>query len=301
VNATETTNISSIGETSRPARRWLLIYNCQATGLANSLTLLGRNISIEHWDVLARAERQADFGDRLDDFDQIIVAPRVEQEASLGLSERSNVWRVPHLLFSGYHPDLCYLLSGGRPLPSPLTHYHSVIAYAAFASGLSETGAMACFTEANFADLGYFDQWEIARDELVSSYQAFDLDIRHAFVRWSRRGPFMHTVNHPGISALRDIAELILRRAEEEVTDTDIVPHDNLVNGPIFPVYPEIGMKVGVRGSYTFKRGGGYSCISLEQFVRESFEIYRATASIEVHPSYEAKVARAVAMIGGRR
>lgn len=100
--------------------------------------------------------------------------------------------------------------------------------------------------------------------------------MRENFVRWSRSGPFMHSVNHPKITVQLDIARMLLSRTGLQIMESGIIPHDNLTNGPVFPLYPEIGARLGVAGSYNFKGGGSYRAKDLKQFVSESFTVYRS-------------------------
>ena len=60
-----------------------------------------------------------------------------------------------------------------------------------------------------------------------------------------------------------------------DTIDFGVAPHDNLLNGPIFPIYPEIAESLSVPGSYAFKVPGDYRLIDLKQFIIGSFEAYR--------------------------
>ena len=76
---------------------------------------------------------------------------------------------------------------------------------------------------------------------------------------------------------------------------TAIIPHDNLTHGPIFPVYPEIGARIGVHGSYLFKPGGEYRLITLEQYVAACFQVYRESpAEVPSVPAFMAPIERVI-------
>ena len=60
---------------------------------------------------------------------------------------------------------------------------------------------------------------------------------------------------HPKIDCLNDLARAIIRRAGLPLTNSLSRPPDNLATGPVFPVYPEIGRRLGVAGDYLFKLG----------------------------------------------
>lgn len=179
------------------------------------------------------------------------------------------------------HPDLCYLAAEGRLSTGPLGHYHSALAYSAYRSGVSVDGAVELFSLENFEALGYLNSWDEERDRFLQSFTHFGMDLSDAFVRWTRSGPFMYTINHPKMNCLRDVARLLLLRAGLQLVESDLLPYDNLANGPVFPVYPELGEKLGVRGFYAFKSGGAFRAKLLKQFVAESYAVYR-DASEEV-------------------
>lgn len=257
-------------------KSWLLLFNCQAQGFANCLTLLCPEIQVEYYDPPSYRRNAEAIMSRLDSYDRILVAPRVERSQNIELTGRANVWRVPSLFFQAYHPDLCYLSTTGLLSKGPLgPHYHSAIAFSAFCRGLNEQETAGLYREDVYEALGYFNYWDRAVTELVEEFASHGIDIRESLVNWSRGGPFMHTINHPRIHCLRDVAKAVIRRAGLAVNDTDVLPHDNLAVAPVYPVFPEVGSRLGVRGSYLFKGAGSYRLMGLQEFISASFEIYR--------------------------
>ena len=265
---------------------WLLLYNCQVMGLGNSLNLLSDDIDVEYYDPNGFRKQAKSILNRLQHYDRILVAPQLERELGEEWMGNAKVWRIPTISFNAYHPDICYLLESGSSLKGPLGDYHSLIAYAAFACGLSEARALALYRESVYADLGYFERWDQARTALLGNFTSHGFDIATHFVDWSRNGPFMYSFNHPRVHCVRDIAKAILARAGLDPVYRDALPHDNLANGPVFPVYPEIAARLGVDGSYLFKLGGKYRFIRLDEFVSESFRIYRDTPRIGIRPEF---------------
>ena len=274
---------------------WLLIFNCQADGLANSLGLLDPGIEVTHFDPERFAVHRDAVMNQLDRYERILVAPFMERQFNLNFGTRDNVWRVPHLLFFGYHPDLCHISLAGDFFRGPLGHFHSTLAYAAFRNGIDETSAAKLFREEVFAALGYFNAWDAERETLLQAFRHSGFALEDAFARWSSAGPFMHTPNHPKIECLHDIAKIILLRAGREIVQSGIVPHDNLTGGPVFPVYPEIGTRLGVVGNYQFKPGGGYRLMDLENYLAACFRIYREhPAERPSIPGFREQIERAI-------
>lgn len=290
--------LANAAREERDQEPWLLVFDCQVDGLHNCLDLLSNGITIAHYDLEGFRAHADTIMAQLDRFEHILIAPKVEQRLGIAFGNQSNIWRVPHIMFHGYHPDLCYLAETGPLSKGPLGHYHSMIAYAAFRRGINASAAVALFREDVYAALGYFDAWDSARSTLLDDYRRYGFALEDTFARWSAAGPFMHTINHPKIQCLRDLATLILRRAGRDGARTPIVPHDNLAHGPIFPVYPEVGARIGVNGSYLFKPGGGYRLITLEQFVAACFRVYRGhPTELPSFPAFLAPIERTIATL----
>lgn len=287
--------------TSSQHKLWLLIYNCQAFGLANSLELLCPEIKVETYTHESYREHEKTVIAKLDKYHHIIISPDLEKNLGCHFEGRDNVWRIPPLIFYGYHADLCYLLKGEKILNGPMGGYNSTIAYAAFQCGLTEKQTLALYREDIYASLGYFDYWGHERNRIISAYNNCGLDMSQYFIEWSRKGPFMYMSNHPKIFCLRDLAKAILGRTNLEVIDADFLPMDNLANGPIFPVYPEIGSRLGVRGNFLFKRARKYECIQLEEYISESFQIYRNSPGMKPHLLHEGKIAQAISVVDSRK
>ena len=281
-------------------RRWLLVYNCQVMGLANCLNLSCDEIEVEHYDPAGFRAQSAALLKRMGEFERILVAPQLETEVAAHVKACPAAWIVPTITFDAYHPDLCYLMEAGKALKGPMGDYHSLIAYAAFRSGCTPQEARSLYREAVYAELGYLDRWDRARVMLLDTFRQRDFPLDARQVGWSRNEPFMYSVNHPRIHCVRDVARCILERAGLEAAYADALPHDNLANGPIFPVYPEIASALSVSGSYLFKRGGQYSFLRLPEFVDASFDLYRNRA-ISIHPKYEQSLGLAMQVVEASR
>lgn len=268
--------------------RWLLLYNCQAQGLANCLNLMCDEVEVEQFDPPAYARERARVLDRLDGYERILAAPHFfsGNDNDDLVAVRDRVVLVPTLFFSGYHPDTCYVDAGGRPLRGPMGEYHSLIVYAAFLAGLPEAAALAQFREPTFQRLGYTAQWARAWRRLEVSFSRHGFDISPLRPAWSRRGPFMYTVNHPRIACLRDVARLVLAREGRNARYLDALPPDNLANGPVFPVYPGLASRLGCEGSVLFKRPGEFRHVTLEAFIGDSYAAYRASGEHRIRGDY---------------
>ncbi|RQV20630.1 hypothetical protein DF039_12380 [Burkholderia cenocepacia] len=198
----------------------------------------------------------------------------LQQEFSYLQVSRKTI--VPSVWFGGYHPDVCLVTKDGAAVKTPLDDYNSIVAIASYKKGLSVAEAVKRFNANTYRAAGYFDIWALEKSHILPRWKSMGYDLAPAFRRWSMRGAFMFSGNHPHIACLYDIATHVTRAAgfEPVVGDESLLPHDNLKHGPIYPVYPEIGEALGVQGSYWFKRPNRYGLLSLEQFVAESYASY---------------------------
>lgn len=269
--------------------RIAVVGNCQSFGIAYGMKLLNPE-SIVHrftivrpgWtnmDMLERTLREYDYVFSLE-FQQGFV----KGGDWLALRDRMpSIIPFPSVVFSGFHPDTIYIFTpGGPPLESATGPYHSALALYGYLAGLTPERTTALFNPAVFRMLGYFDIWQPAADEFLNVSRATGIDLSTEFLRWSRRGCFMYSMNHPKAFVLADVAQALLKREKLPTQDIDFDDFavDDIVRGSVFPVYPPIAEYYGHKGSYTFKlanyrlsRSVG-DFMTLPMFVESSFKVY---------------------------
>lgn len=266
-------------------QRWLVHHYCQGAGLASCLRLLCGEVEVEVIDQYSSEDHRAAVLDQIAGFDRIIVEPTIARK--FGAADQPRLLVVPTLAFRGYHPDFFLLRRGdGRQFAGPTGSSQSMIAYAAFHAGLSERHAVALYREDVYAACGYLDQWSASREQLLSAFRHHGLELGREFVRWSRRGPFMHSIIHPRIGCLRDVALKLVERAGLPACPAEFLPPDELAYREVLPVYPEIARRVGIGGSYLFKRGDDQRIYSLEEYVERSYAGFRNARDAKVLGAY---------------
>ena len=271
-----------------------MVYNCVHVGLQNCLGLLRPDLHVEALDFGAFERRYEELAPTLSSYDRIISAPHFVANSCVDFTTVAPVTRVPLTAFEAYQPDLCYVTVDGQVLRGPMFDYHSKIVVAAWRKGLSQADALALFNAAYYERFGYFGIWEACKAQYLGSYADSGLDLARAFPTWSREGAFMHSVNHPAIRVVADIARALLAADGLAPRETDFLPHDNLKNAPVWPVYPEIAEALGVRGSLLFKVHNAYRFLELEEFIAASYAAMAAhpVESVKVFPMYERSMAR---------
>jgi hypothetical protein len=254
--------------------RWLLISNCQTAGLATSIQLLNRGLSVLAVDIWHYLADQPKWDAMIQDCTRVVLAPEVEHMIEGRLPDVPLLTRLPALTFSAYHPDLCYIDGQSGTVVGPLGNYHSMIAFSGYKSGLSANDTISLFNAKIYEQCGYFDYWGLEKQRIIALFKHHGIDIESSFVHWGRHGSFMHSSDHPKIQTIYEIARCFLISQNIEIQVSEFRPIDGLVNGPCWPVYPELGEFLGVEGSYNFKRNLVFNQISLAEFVSESYATY---------------------------
>ena len=199
---------------------------------------------------------------------------------------------VPTIVFPAFHPDIVYIGHKAGLFGSPMGDYHSALIVYGFARGYSVDEIVSLFRAEVFSRVGYLDGWFASRDALLAMSHTHGCNLDRLFAGWMRRGCFMHTINHPKLFVLADLARDALRRAEipaRTAACEDYLPDP--LSGSVWPVYPEIAARLGVIGSSTFKPPlGGLNflvdagrCIDLRAMVEGSLAIYAHTPKIAGH------------------
>ena len=279
----------------RAGPRIAVIGNCQAAGIAASVGVLAPAARVTLMPVASLRRRHASVEAllrALAAFDHVYAQPIPPGFLPPGdpAAFAARAAAYPTVVFPAFHPDMVYVgggdgagLAAGRLLPSPLGNfYHSAIVLFAYLQGLDEARTVALFREEVFSRLGYLGGWEAAAQDFLRNAEAAGLGLEREFLRWSRRGSFMHVLNHPKLPVLGDIARRLLARggiAPAEVEVGDYLA-DDLARDVIWPVYPPLAEHYGVPGSYLFKgraRPGEVPVLhDLPAFVTACFAAYRA-------------------------
>jgi hypothetical protein len=282
--------------------RIAVVGNCQSFGVAYAMKLLDPTARVDHYSAVAKALADIDLLARTlatydyvftQDFPSHIVKGGDSQEL---LRRIDNATLFPTVSFAAFQPDLVYLLdaqNGNKALSGPLRPYHSALAVFAYRIGLSAKQANALFNANAFEAVGYFDIWNSAAREFLDNARRYDLDLSQELMNWSRRGVFMYSIVHPKPFVLADIARRLFAKRGLSVRNENFDDYaiDDLARAEIFPVYPEIAARFGLRGGYLFKQGnfhisnGVGNFLTLPEYIEACYAVYkRARPSQLAHP-----------------
>jgi hypothetical protein len=257
-----------------------VVGNCQAILMASCLRQLLPDAEIvEHetwepdYDAAANALAACDY----------VISQHLWDEFG-PLDNAKLVDRVPHFLvvpsisFTGFHPDTCYLLQDKHVMPSPIGAYHSKIIAIGFSIGLSESRVEQLFNSYIYSVLGYFTEFRNAEMNLDASMRSCGIDLSTKTLMAD--GSFMHTINHPRFASVLTLIRCALDKLELVPATTSVIADTYLDRDTQWPIYPEVGRRIGMAGDYTYVKplnpeGDKPREISLREFIVESYKMYR--------------------------
>ena len=265
-----------------------ILSNCQHLGLANSIRALRPAIQVISFEIVlvALQGREIPTMEALGTCDVVIVDPSPGCPPTLSeekLKSGTKVLKIPPVLFSGYHPDTIYISTaiGRLQVPAACGPYQSRLTVASYLLGYSPDETRALFNTFIFGELGYFEEYAKSRALLEKAFRECGLDIGPLFPGWAKRGCFMHSIDHPKIYVLFDIARLACQAMGLEVDPRDgriEMILDNLMAGhPAMPVYPDIAHATGCDGHTMFKCPSDPNVVRLMRmpaFINACFKAY---------------------------
>ncbi len=190
----------------------------------------------------------------------------------------------PAIEFNAFHPDCVYVRNRRGFARSPIGDYHSAITLLGYSLGLTVEQTLTLFDTEVFERLGYFRYWKVSEDVLFKQGRAIAFPIEGIYRSWVRRCPFMHSINHPRLFVLSDVARTLLHLSGIPAVAgnvEDFLPDEALYD-PVWPIYPEIAGAMGFEGAYIFKVGSRSEYnpfMTLPDFVAKSWELYRKETS----------------------
>ncbi len=259
-----------------------VLGNCQVGGIADSLELLSDGSKVDG--ILLSNDPKVLHVELSKYFENIknpiLIHESVRNiiaanESLLEFDKRENVY-IPTISFAAFHPDIQYAFSNGAVVKSGLdSDWNSRIMMWAYLNRLSQSETKTLFRDDVYQSLGYFDEWDKSSELLRKSFNDCGFDYGRWIRSVQRTGAFMYGINHPmqiGLSQLAvQIAEKIFPNSHVAIEDLHTFTTDYLSH-IVWPVYPEIGDRLGVEGSYHWRVAHKHA--SLTQFIEMCFSAW---------------------------
>lgn len=187
------------------------------------------------------------------------------------------VMRIPQLWFGAFHPDLCYVRKVADNSPVK-PDYNSAIGVWAFKHSLDPARAARLFNERVFHALGYFGEWQRSLTAMRNDFVRCGLEHEFDpfFLSIKRMGTFMHTLNHPKIAVLGELARAVAPRlgAGESAMRREINVADGLASWGYWPLYPELARYYALpAGGYVWRNTTGLFD-GVEAYLQHQYSAY---------------------------
>jgi hypothetical protein len=193
------------------------------------------------------------------------------------------VIQYPRVTYTGFTPDIVYATSGGEMMKSPVGDYHSSLIIYAWLHGMSARETKALFCPEVFQRLSFPAHHDLSRALMLREGEETGFPMASLLDKWQAGGRFMHSVNHPRLFVLADIARVLLERSglSMQTTRPEDYVADPLMSNCVWPVYPGLNPEWESFASYDFKvtweltsPGRPLRVFSLEGFIEASLGAY---------------------------
>jgi len=260
--------------------------NCQVEGIGNVIEACCKGAHVKSYHIGVDANRAKlngkAFASIINESDLILLQGLdvVNTISKLYTGSEKRIRVIPSITFNGYQPDNDYVTVKNFPIMGGgLGNYISILASYCWNHGVSIENTLEMFRDEVYEHLGYYNYITSSRNGLIRLGQAIDFPMPELLLKWMSKGCFMHSINHPKLFVLADIAyELLRKNSIEHSRGIESYVHDQLADSVCWPVYPEIAARNSIGGSYLFKRVGLPNSlpemINLEEFVTASFTEY---------------------------
>ncbi len=281
----------SAGRGRGGAGRIHVVGNCQGQAVAHAMRMLLPERDVAFTSVFGIARRHRTMAalvaatrDADAVFATAFAAPFRDEGTFEDLRAGTRLHVIPTLVFSAFHPDAVYVGERAEeaPLMGPMGGHHSALALHGYLEGFDPERTLRLFRAEAFRRVGYLDVWDEAVATLVERGRHADYPLAEAILRWTRRGAFMHGINHPKMFVAADLARGLLRRAGIGFEDLDLEGYlpDDVIRSGTWPVYPAIGAHYGIPASELFlkaptRKTGPARTLTLRAFVEASHASYR--------------------------
>ena len=244
---------SPSGRATASGLRMVVLGNCQAYAMARCLRALNpsADIAAVSWADLRSPAHVERLKATLAEVDAVVTQPanhlrEFSPKTLIRGSTRAAFF--PGLHFTGFQPDAVRVMAKG--LKSLIGEWHSALIIAAYRMGLPKARAEELFNAYVYGALGYFDEYAKAATFLRQSAEQIEWELAAELETWPR--PFVHTPNHPRIEVMMDIARGVCGRLGLDAAPDPVMPPDPFVAFGAWPIYLEIGKRLGLAGEMIF-------------------------------------------------
>ena len=256
----------------------IISANCQTAALTRAMRALLPDCEIMPFPlhIEQSSEMQSLLRQNLTDADFLMAVNHKAEIFKESENKSIKIVPIPHIHFEAFHPDITYALHAPTKTHTSF-HYNSKIAVWCYNQNLSINETLKFFTSKFYQALGYFDCWYGAEAILAHHFSQCGFSVKEFsafFAKIKRGGNFMYSINHPASHVSVELAKMIVKKvfSSEVPVDREITVEDPLTES-IWPLYTEIGDKLGLDGNYIW-RIRNQEIVGLREYLNFAFASY---------------------------
>lgn len=292
-------SLNSSLEEKKDAEQWassskmriVIVGNCQVSGIGNLMRAMSGDVatmSFLRTESFITSLQNGTFDIKpFIESDLILTHP--ENDWIKHLEQRipnigTKVKFIPTIIFSAFHPDSVQVEHQNKSVTSAFGLFGSSLAFYGWRMGLSREKTISLFTGDVYEALGFFNYWDSSIESLVKAWDFSGLSLTDQIARWSKQGCWMHSIIHPKLFVLADVAHAALaREGIHAIPNVEYYLRDDLADHLCWPVYPEIGAVLGIsdlpppffkKAEKLCSSNAPQVMVGLEEFVHYFFNIY---------------------------
>ena len=274
--------------------RVIALGNCQTYSMSACLRALNPDVKVAalSWTELRTAVQVERLLAILDGVDAVLVQPvnlpEVQRLSAPALAGRvARCVEFPRIHFTGFHPDA--LRAPGRALKGLIGPWHSALVMAGHGMGLSENRTEELFNAYIYGALGYFDEYAKASSFLQTSFAELGWDAPSGLKDAARS--FVSVPYHPRIEPMMDLAREAAARLGIETEPEAQPPPDPLLRFGSWPIYPEVGKRLGLPGRMQFDPPGEpQRVMGLREAITWCYALYASSPAEALAPRRVKKI-----------
>jgi hypothetical protein len=298
---------------SSASNKLLIIGNCQAAVIGKLLEAMSVDTSVvtvglesSNYDGILSGN--LDLSSYMEECNNVVIhnihASFIEKLSKTYPDFLEKRITIPAISYTAFHPDMGYInREDGTHFGGPTGDYQSLIAFWAWQNALSSDEALSLYRYDVYEFLGYFEQKTTSDQFLIGLGKSMGIAMEPLITKWAARGCFMHSINHPKLYVLADVARLLLDRAGISYTpNVENYLTDDLAMLQSWDIYPEVASKLGLPGSYTFKRhrhqgteSRPVPILTLKEFVERSYAAFESGKHLNLRPLVDREPFKALA------
>lgn len=262
----------------------IILGNCQTRPLAFYLSYYVQEIEFIPFEIFALTDTErAQLNKLLENKEQLIITLNISGEKFDKLTTQNlrqkykNLFTITNFYFKGLFPDIIYIGDTNNRVRSAALDYNSRIVFENFLNQRNIEDCISSFSYKTYENLGFFATYEASASELLKREELVDIKYAKEFLDSMKEIGTLFTVNHPCDVIFDGYARKIASTLGWRVSSNRFpaTQYPNMLSWVSCALYEEIAEYHNIKYSYNKFYSAHKKILSLEEFSRKSYELYK--------------------------